>query len=194
MKTKRWWMLVPLAMLGLEAALADEVRMYGAHEVPKANEIADILRGESAAPPRMKMRGISLDSSYQQQKEAASREALAEISRPPEEAFALQIQFDFNSATIQPQAGPQLDAVAEGIKLVPEARVVVEGHTDAYGTDDYNQELSLARAAAVKQYLVERHGISPKSLVVEGLGEQAPLTSYDPYAPQNRRVQFRAAR
>jgi outer membrane protein OmpA-like peptidoglycan-associated protein len=194
MKTNPWWMLVPLALLGTQAALGEQVRMYGAQEVPKAAEIADILRGESAAPPRMKMRGISLDSAYLPKGETKSGEALAQISKPPEDAFALQIQFDFNSAEIQPGAGPQLDAVAEGIKLVPDARVVVEGHTDAHGAEPYNESLSLARAQAVKQYLVERHGISPTNLVVEGFGEQAPLANHDPYAPQNRRVQFRAAR
>ena len=188
------WMLIPIALAGSGLAQADKVRLYGAHEVPDARDIAHILGGPAAQPPRMKMRGISLDPSYLKTSAAATQEALAQVSKPADEAFALPVHFAFNSAAIMPDAKPQLDAVAEGIKLVPGARVVVEGHTDAYGSDKYNSRLSLARATAVKEYLVERHGISPGSLVIEGLGEEDPINSIDPYAAENRRVQFRPAR
>lgn len=199
MSMKPHWALAVLAGLGagLGTGLvqADQVRVYGANEVPRAEDVANILRGGAsgqAAP--MKTRGIRLDPGYQQSSaEARAETDLAEISEPKEGSFALPIQFSFNSAAILPGAAPQLQAVAEGIKLVPEARVVVEGHTDAKGSDQYNQRLSLARAEAVKRYLVERHGIRSDRLVTKGLGEQAPLKTEDPYAPENRRVQFRAA-
>jgi outer membrane protein OmpA-like peptidoglycan-associated protein len=193
MKTTTRWALLPLALMASGLVHADKVRLYGAQEVPNAEEIADILRGPSAQAPAMKMRGISLDPSYQKSSAAATQEALTKVSRPAEDAFALPVQFGFNSAEILPDAEPQLDAVAAGIKLVPGARVVVEGHTDAHGPDAYNNRLSQLRASAVKHYLVERHGINPSKLVIEGLGEQAPINSTDPYASENRRVQFRPA-
>ena len=107
-------------------------------------------------------------------------------------ALSAPIQFEFDSTAILPSAREQLDAIAEGIKLLPPGRpVVIEGHTDAVGSDDYNQQLSRRRAAAVKQYLALRHGISPHRLRDLGLGEREPVEGLDPLAPENRRVQFR---
>jgi len=104
------------------------------------------------------------------------------------------VQFPFNSARIPPDMTPALDAVAEGIKMTGnQTRIVVEGHTDAVGTADYNFRLSHRRAAAVKQYIVARHGIAPQVLEVVGLGKSAPLMPKNPYAAENRRVQFRLA-
>lgn len=106
--------------------------------------------------------------------------------------LSLPVRFDFDSAVISSSAREQLDALAEGIKLLPpERQVVIEGHTDARGTDDYNQQLSLRRAAAVKQYLVEEHGIAPERLRDTGLGKRQPVPDADPLAAINRRVQFR---
>ncbi len=107
-------------------------------------------------------------------------------------ALSLPVQFDFDSANILPSARSQLDALAEGVKLLPPNRlVVIEGHTDAAGADDYNQDLSRRRAAAVKQYLVQAHGIDARRLRDTGVGKREPITGTDPYAPENRRVQFR---
>ena len=70
-------------------------------------------------------------------------------------ALSLPVRFEFDSAEILPAARAQLDALAEGIKLLAPNRVVtIEGHTDAVGTEAYNLELSQARACAVRDYLV----------------------------------------
>ena len=107
-------------------------------------------------------------------------------------ALSLPVQFEFDSTTISLAARVQLDALAEGIKLLPlERLVVIEGHTDASGPHDYNQWLSLRRAAAVKRYLVQMHGIEARRLRDAGFGERQPIAGTDPYAAENRRVQFR---
>lgn len=107
-------------------------------------------------------------------------------------AFSLPVQFEFDSANLLPAAQEQLDALAEGIKRLPAARaVVIEGHTDATGSDEYNQQLSRRRAAAVKRYLVQAHGIDARRLHDVGRGEHQPIDGTDPNAPQNRRVEFR---
>ena len=107
-------------------------------------------------------------------------------------ALSLPVQFDFDSASISSSAREQLDALAEGIKLLPPERlVVIEGHTDARGTDEYNHQLSMRRAAAVKQYLVEEHGIAAARLRDTGVGKRQPVPDADPFAAVNRRVQFR---
>jgi outer membrane protein OmpA-like peptidoglycan-associated protein len=124
--------------------------------------------------------------------------AIAARPAPRERAaatsFALQVQFPFNSAELQPEMLPQLDAVAEGIRRAdPNTRVVLEGHTDAAGTNEYNQFLSRRRAEAVRQYLVGRHGIPAQLFVVVGRGKFAPLLPDNPFAAENRRVEFRLA-
>jgi outer membrane protein OmpA-like peptidoglycan-associated protein len=66
---------------------------------------------------------------------------------------------------------------------------LIEGHTDAVGSDAYNLDLSKRRAVAVALYLVNQMGISPDRLAVAGKGKTEPLTD-DPYDAANRRVQF----
>jgi outer membrane protein OmpA-like peptidoglycan-associated protein len=112
-------------------------------------------------------------------------------SPPAAKALSLPIHFAFDSAAIASTARPQLDALAAGIKLLPPTQsVVVEGHTDAVGTESYNLELSQRRAAAVKDYLVSVHGIEATRLKDVGYGEFRPIQGKDPNAAENRRVQF----
>ncbi len=107
-------------------------------------------------------------------------------------SLSIPVRFGFDSAEIVDSARPQLDALAAGIKMLPPGQtVVVEGHTDAVGSDEYNKQLSMRRAASVKQYLVKVHGIEEERLKEVGLGKQRPIEGAAPQAPENRRVQFR---
>ena len=115
----------------------------------------------------------------------------AQVRNAPN-ALSLPVRFEFDSAKITPSARTQLDALAEGIKLLqPDRPVVIEGHTDARGSAFYNEVLSSRRAAAVKIYLVETHGIDPQRLKAVGFGKQQPIEGRDPFSGENRRVQFR---
>lgn len=115
-------------------------------------------------------------------------------SKADASALSLPVRFAFDSAEILPAARAQLDALAEGIKLLaPESIVTVEGHTDAVGSDAYNLELSRVRARAVRDYLVQRHGIDGARLKTVAYGEGRPIEGSDPNAAVNRRVQFRGS-
>lgn len=110
------------------------------------------------------------------------------------QSIALPVQFAFDSSDILPRARAQLDAVAEGIKMLPDSqRVLIEGHTDAAGTPQYNLQLSRKRAEAVKRYLVSEHGLDAQRLKTVGFGEDRPVDGEDASKPENRRVQFRGA-
>ena len=147
-------------------------------------QVRQILSGDATA--RGRTRSIRLLDG-----DAAAPSAEAEAGAPAS-ALSAPVQFEFDSSVILPQAREQLDAIAAGIKLLPPGRsVVIEGHTDATGSEDYNQQLSRRRAAAVKQYLSQRHGIAPQRLRDVGLGMSQPIEGIDPLAPENRRVQFR---
>jgi outer membrane protein OmpA-like peptidoglycan-associated protein len=109
-------------------------------------------------------------------------------------ALSLPVRFAFDSADILPAARTQLDALADGIKLLePNSIVTVEGHTDGVGSDAYNLALSRSRARAVRDYLVQRHGIDAARLKTVGYGEARLVEAADPTAAVNRRVQFRGS-
>lgn len=113
--------------------------------------------------------------------------------QPVENLFAMRIQFEFDSTAVVPESLPLLDSVGEMMAL-PQVRgrsIVVEGHTDARGTDAYNDSLSQRRAAAIKQYLADAFDIDASRLVVTGKGERSPHDRADPHAPINRRVVFK---
>ena len=177
-------------------ALAQEVRLYRQNDQVDPREVASIL-GKGAGQPPVKMRSIRLlDDAPSGSPSATSSAAAAAYGepapRPRTSALALPVQFAFDSADLLPSARPQLDALAEGIRLLPELQtVVIEGHTDALGSDHYNDQLSHRRAYAVKRYLVSQHNINPARLKAVGMGEYALLPGRDPYGSDNRRVQFR---
>jgi outer membrane protein OmpA-like peptidoglycan-associated protein len=109
-------------------------------------------------------------------------------------ALSLPVRFAFDSADILPAARTQLDALADGIKLLePNSIVTVEGHTDGVGSDAYNLALSRSRSRAVRDYLVQRHGIDAARLKTVGYGEARLVEAADPTAAVNRRVQFRGS-
>ncbi|NNF39609.1 MAG: OmpA family protein [Gemmatimonadetes bacterium] len=98
------------------------------------------------------------------------------------------IFFDFNSAKLRPESTPELERVQKMIEDFGQP-VVIAGHTDAIGADEYNLALSAERAAAVKAYLVE-HGVEPELIETVGRGESEPVgdNGTDEGRQANRRV------
>ncbi len=86
------------------------------------------------------------------------------------------VTFDFDKATIRPEARATLDRLAELIARSPEGTIAIEGHTDAVGADDYNQRLSERRAAAVADYLVSKN-VARERLATRGWGKARPVAS-----------------
>ena len=80
------------------------------------------------------------------------------------------IHYDFDKATIRPDARPELNRLVAYLLDNPNIRVEMSSHTDSRGSDAYNLRLSQQRANSVKAYLVE-HGIAPSRIVSVGYGE-----------------------
>jgi outer membrane protein OmpA-like peptidoglycan-associated protein len=101
------------------------------------------------------------------------------------------VNFDFDKASLRPQAYPKLDEAAESLKGWGDGKVEVAGHTDSRGSDAYNMDLSLRRAESVKNYLVTK-GIPADRLVIKGYGESQPVAdnATDEGRFQNRRVEL----
>ena len=103
----------------------------------------------------------------------------------------LEINFDYNSADISKAS---MQAVQELGKALSDPSLkgstfVVAGHTDAAGTEQYNQGLSERRADTIKRFLTEKFGINGSDLVTVGYGESKPKDPSAPMDPANRRVQ-----
>ena len=101
------------------------------------------------------------------------------------------IYFGFDSDAVLHTPGQMLDEAAAALKRDPNLRIEIAGHTDARGSEDYNMELSLRRANAVRQYL-EQAGVDPDNMTVRGHGESHPAASNETAngLSQNRRVEI----
>jgi outer membrane protein OmpA-like peptidoglycan-associated protein len=102
------------------------------------------------------------------------------------------IRFGFNEAFVREEEVDNLDQVASVMERVlqryPREVFLIEGHTDAVGSDGYNLKLSKARAEAVKRTLAQYYLIPAKNLQTVGLGERyLKIPTADP-EPENRRV------
>jgi OOP family OmpA-OmpF porin len=86
--------------------------------------------------------------------------------------------FDFDKSVLKPAGKEAIHGIDEDIKgsTTKVLSVDVVGHTDSVGTEEYNQELSVRRANAVKEYMVSE-GIDPGLVNVKGMGEADPVAS-----------------
>jgi outer membrane protein OmpA-like peptidoglycan-associated protein len=104
----------------------------------------------------------------------------------------LAILFDFDKDTLTEDGWRQLTELGNALRsnALAGARIRIEGHTDAKGSDEYNLDLSYRRALRVMRTLNEQFGINSALLDVKGYGEEQPVASNDTEAgrAQNRRV------
>lgn len=157
----------------LIAALAISSVLLGGHaravdltdSEPSANDVRDALLGNSG--------GMERDLSMGAMEKRAS----------------LAIPFAVNSANLAPSAQRLVDALAMAIMdpALGNARIRIEGHTDASGSFNQNMQLSAQRAATVIGALAQR-GVPVARLSGVGRGPSQPLPNLSPLSPRNRRV------
>jgi outer membrane protein OmpA-like peptidoglycan-associated protein len=112
--------------------------------------------------------------------------------------LAADVLFDFDKADIRPAASDSLKKVADVIREKGRGTVRIEGHTDAKGSDAYNQKLSQRRADAVRTWLVQKENLKGVTFQTAGHGSKKPVApntkrdgSDDPEGRQkNRRVEI----
>jgi OOP family OmpA-OmpF porin len=100
------------------------------------------------------------------------------------------MSFPFGSSEIQPRDFPLLTKIQYTLRLFPDSRAIIEGHSDSIGNADYNQVLSRRRAEAVRTYLIANMNRSPNSIAAVGYGENRPIAPNDTAAgrAKNRRI------
>jgi OmpA-OmpF porin, OOP family len=119
-------------------------------------------------------------------------EATSYVELDKSEQVNVRISFDFDSAALREDQKPKLATLCEVIKSIDIEVFRIVGHTDASGSAEYNQRLSLLRAEEVKRFLVSDCGIEPDRLQAVGVGKDFLFDKEDPRSDVNRRVEFQA--
>jgi outer membrane protein OmpA-like peptidoglycan-associated protein len=113
-----------------------------------------------------------------------------------EKQFVLNLKdgahFAFGSATITPETRRQIDRFVDDIKDTDDTLLVVVGHTDNRGPEDYNFELGQKRATIVARYLISRKGMDPLCVMAVSYGANAPIADNTTQGGRrkNRRVEI----
>lgn len=125
--------------------------------------------------------------------EKCCKEAANNVSSTKEDNLIQveNIEFDLGSHVIKSSYNKELDRIAKVMENLPNLKVEIDGHADDTGSDEVNQILSLDRAKAVRNYIVER-GIELNRITTVGMGKSKPIAdnSTEEGRQKNRRVEF----
>jgi outer membrane protein OmpA-like peptidoglycan-associated protein len=191
-----------LAYLAMRHAQAGEARIAEARarqEVAKAQQDREhmLLQAREHEAQEAKTQAAAAQSQAQQAQAqlASTQQELQNLqAKQTDRGMVMTLSdvlFDTGRATLKPGANRDLDRLAQALKDNPNTRVIIEGHTDSVGGDDYNMALSEKRAQAVADALQMR-GVPPDRFEVKGLGKAFPVASNATQAgrQQNRRVEI----
>jgi outer membrane protein OmpA-like peptidoglycan-associated protein len=185
------------AALSMTAGLAIAGDNVSADQIIHALQPKPLTRGLSAgaqADPAAKAREIQFVDTLRNRNTRSlslrERDQIAEIAATKPN-IDLDIQFDYNSAEIRQASMASVQALGKALSdpSLKGSTFVVAGHTDAIGSDAYNQDLSERRADTIKRYLAVKYGIAGTDLVAVGYGKTRPKDPNAPMDPINRRVQ-----
>ena len=155
---------VPIATLALVAVTACSRQRVPATPTPAPAVDAEHAHRDSPERAEAERRAA-------EERARAEREArLAELRR----ILEARIYFDLDRSDLSPAARETLDAKLVLLNRDPSLRLLVEGHADERGSDEYNLALGQRRAAAAKRYLTQR-GISADRIETTSRGEERPV-------------------
>lgn len=151
-----------------------------AEELERARQ--DSIRAANEALARERARADSIA------REAAAREAAMREARSTLEEMVF---FDYDEATLRPEAEQLLRRKAEILRNSPAVRIRIEGHADERGSTEYNIALGNARAEAVRQFFTS-FGLDASRFAITSYGEERPLAqgSTESAWARNRRGEF----
>ncbi len=134
--------------------------------------------------------GREMDQQAAELEDAIPGAEVERIGEGIQVTFDSGILFAFDSAELRPAARENLQNLGQSLEEYPNTDVVIVGHTDATGSDSYNQGLSERRADTAESYLVSQ-GVPASRVVAEGRGETEPVASNDDESGRslNRRVE-----
>ncbi len=138
------------------------------------------------------VRLIDLKTSCKGNWPGADIDAVAAIGSAKRISLTGNVLFNINESVLKPEAKKVLDELAQEINKNSIAEIIIEGYTDSIGTTEFNKNLSLARAKAVKDFLKQKLSTGFYKIEAMGLGESNPLFPNDTKEGQekNRRVEI----
>lgn len=168
------------------AELEDEIRELDAQLGGVSQErVALVQRLEAEA--RIREQFTTIEDMFGRDEARVSREGNSLVLR------LVGLSFASGSADIGAEHRSLLEKVARATSIFPRSQIVVEGHTDAYGSDSNNMNLSRSRAESVSAYLASEFGIPAFRMSTVGYGETQPIANNE--TPQgrerNRRIDVR---
>jgi outer membrane protein OmpA-like peptidoglycan-associated protein len=198
MKTLATTLVAAILLMGMPAlSLGEDLTASEIVKGLKPKKLTRSLGGDNGAlsedqKARLEnlTRAIGVVPKEEKREKLAELDAMVEAAQLPKLDFA--IYFEYDSADIATQSLPTLDQLGAALAS-PELQgmsYLVNGHTDAKGSDAYNQSLSERRAETVAAYLARHHGIDPTKLKPLGYGESRLKDAADPEAAVNRRVEI----
>jgi outer membrane protein OmpA-like peptidoglycan-associated protein len=135
--------------------------------------------------------GAYMDKQAEELEEELEDAEIERVGEGIQVTFGSGILFDVNSANLKAEATENINKMAETLKKYEDTEVLIEGHTDDTGADDYNQDLSEERAASVADYL-KSLGVKSRRLEKVGYGEMQPVedNTTEVGRTANRRVEI----
>lgn len=152
--------------------------------------------GRDSATARWMVTEINLDKLLADyaQRVAGGDVYYSPLVRNPEGGDTLALYFGFDEGEINPRTKRQLEIVAAILKTDPVKKLTLSGHTDSKGTDDYNKSLSMRRAEAVREFLLDA-GVEADQVVTLAKGDSEPrrpnVTESGEDNPEGRRANRR---
>lgn len=133
--------------------------------------------------------GLYMDKQEQELRNVMASSEAASISRSQDvlvATFKSETFFEYDSSQLLPGGYREIARVASVLKKYQQTHIEVGGHTDSTGSEKYNQQLSIRRAEAVKNALIQQ-GIASSRIFAVGYGESRPISSSHAV---NRRVEI----
>lgn len=175
-------------IVGVAVALAAAGASRAQSTEPEPAAI-DVPRGEIVRSLTRLPAGDDVGMSRSFRARGETRALLIEDARPN---IDLDIRFEKDSADLSPDAESQIEELAAALAdpLISGDRIEIKGHTDATGSDEYNLDLSIRRAEAVRALLTDAYRVDPARLDIAGMGEFMLKNPSDPESGVNRRVEI----
>jgi len=188
----------PLVQIG---AAADKVTQLDNGIEPVTKDLEEEIRGlderlggvsqervalvqKLEAEARLREQFATIETSFQRDEARVSREGNRVVVR------LVGITFPSGQADINPKFRPLLEKLRAAVDVFPRSQIVIEGHTDAYGSDEANLALSRKRAEAIGAYLTSTLGVPAFRISAVGYGETQPIANNDTAQgrERNRRI------
>ncbi len=165
-------------------------------EVPQAVTPKEKAPAKEAAIPEQVVKAPEEGKVAKVEGEQLSEEELAKQKQMAKERSFKQeirqfegedIYFDFDKYNIRPDAASVLEKKAQWLKVHPNVRVLIEGHCDEWGSEEYNLALGERRANSAKEFLVNL-GVDPSQISIISYGEEKPAVVPPAYCKDVQKI------